>query len=442
MSVDLLHARLCAGTGHRGGGRQGERHTQCLCPIRILLLHMLCIWQVKRVFASLANGTLCVFSRKSISMGEHMPTGDAELISAACTIKCAEEQFQQEAEDWAEPLILRLGESGKAAKCVTFVGDKQLWCGCGNTITVIDSKELRVLKHIPVFVRRMALVNELVSNGTRVWGVGRQLACVMEWDVETFTLIHIFKCNNIDPTDENIISDPKLVEDLIDPDSLYKRTSLTAEQLKPDTSEGFNVQNDTLKVQATSTPFSQRTTRMTLRGIRPRVRNMENQTTIIRKRITSTRDIVLRKHLGSTRTTSLVIVDATLWVGRGMGDVLVVDIAGKEQHGKVLARLSAGQCEKYGNRSYNKLVNVAGEYVVSSQWLEPVNVRKNTGPREGGEGQGGHTTHPGTGWQVGKGCEPMTHQAITVWKAWNRKKISEFMSRRSAMHMLEEDTRD
>ena len=390
------------------------------------------------MFASLANGTLCVFSRKSISMDEHMPSGDAELISAACTIKCEEDQFQQEAEDWAEPLILRLGESGKAAKCVTFVGEKQLWCGCGNTITVVDSKELCVLKHIPVFVRRMALVNELVSNGTSVWGVGRQLSCVMEWDVETYTLLHVFNCNNIDPTDENVISDPKLVEDLIDTENLCKRGSLTSERNispKHEAGEGFNVENDPLKVQATSTPFSQRTTRMTLRGIRPRVKNLGNQTTTMRKRITTSRNIVLRKHLGSTRTTSLVIVDATLWVARGMGDVLVVDIAGKEQHGNVLARLSTPQCELYGNRSYNKLVNVAGEYVVSSQWLEPVNIRKNTGPREGG----GTTTQHMAGWKVGKESEPTTHQAITIWKAWNHKKIAEFISRRSAMHMLEEE---
>ena len=382
------------------------------------------------MFASLANGTLCVFSRKSISDPGAPDTGDAELIPAACTIKCDDEQFQQEAEDWAEPLILRLGESGKAAKCMTFVGSQQLWCGCGNTITVIDSQELKVLKHIPVFVRRMALVNELVSNGKRVWGVGRQLSCVMEWDVETFSLKHIFNCNSIDPTDEIVISDPRNVEELIDPDNLPSKSGTIVGGASTPSSEeavaknGFNVENNPVKMQTSSTPFSQRTTRKTLRDIRPRsrVKNMADRPPTSRVRIATTRDIVLRKHLGSTRTTSLVIVESTLWVGRGMGDVLVIDISDKDEHGKVLARLSTEQCEKYGNRSYNNLVGVAGEYVVSSQWLEPVNMRK-------------------TGGNVG-GAKQMfkAHQAITVWKAWNHQKISEFMSRRTTILMMDQES--
>ncbi len=389
------------------------------------------MYQVKRVFASLANGTLCMFSRKSISDSEVEP-GDAELIAAACTIKCDDEHFQQEAEDWAEPLILRLGESGKAAKCMTFVAGKQLWCGCGNTITVIDSKKLKVLKQIPVFVRRMALVNELVSNGDRVWGVGRQLSCVMEWDVETFSLLHIFNCNTIDPTDEIIISDPKQVEELFDPDGgPTKSGTIVGDQTagnKGDAAkDGFNVQNDPVKMQTSSTPFSQRTTRKTLRDIRPRarVKNIVDRPSTMRQRIHTTRDIVLRKHLGSTRTTSLVIVASTLWVGRGMGDILVISISGNEDHGKVLARLSTEQCEKYGNRSYNKLVSVAGEYVVSSQWLEPVNIRKTTG---------GAPPAPGA-----KQSDMKAHQAITIWKAWDCQDITDFMSRRSAILMTEQE---
>ena len=393
------------------------------------------IMQVKRVFASLANGTLCVFSCKSVSEGEQVPTGDAELMSAACTIKCEDEQFQEEAHDWEKPFILQMIESNKSSKCMTFVGDKQLWCGCGNTVTVVDRKKLCVLKYIPVFVRRQALVCELVSNGTCVWGVGKQLSCVMEWDVETFTLLHVFNCHKIDPTDQIIISDPKLVDDLIDPDNLKVNPGPVEVPLspKPEAEDSFNVENKPLIAQTSRTPFSQRSTRTTLRHIsRPRGKNIGDHTTDMRQRIASSRDDVLSKHLGSTRTTSLVIVDATLWVGRGMGDVLVVDITGKEQHGKVLARLSTEQCEKYGNRSYNKLVGVAGEYVVSSQWLEPVNSRRK-------QSHQGKNAPQVTGWQTGRHSDPTTHQAITIWKAWNHEKIAEFMKRRSAMLRLDED---
>ena len=370
-----------------------------------------------RVFASLANGTLCIFSRKSISSFEPGPIGDANCIAEACTVKCSDEQFRAEAEDWANPLIMRLGEGKRAAKCMTFVGKDQLWCGCGNTITVVNSQEMKVIHHMQVFVRKMALVNELVSRGDRVWGVGRQLSCVMEWDANTFQLLHIFNCNNIDPTNESIIADPKTVEDLVDHDKLsgVPRTPDTPTDRKPlQSQESFQVENEPIRLQASSAPFSQRTTRRTLREIKPRERakNIKFQQHGPRSSVSTTRDIVRRRQQGSTRTTSLVIVDQTLWVARGMGDVLVIDITRTDTHGKVLARLATEDCEKYGSRSYHKLVQVAGEFVVSSQWLEPVDVKYQS---------------------------ITAHQSITVWEAWSHKNIEQFMTRRASMLMLEEE---
>ena len=137
---------------------------------------------------------------------------------------------------------------------------------CGNTITVVDSNELKVLHHIPIFVRKMALVNELVSAGDRVWGVGRQLSCVMmEWDAKTFQLLHIFDTNNIDPTNENVITDPKIMEELVDqdrpnlPNSKTSETLINQKQLLPQ--DSFQVENEPIRLQASSAPFSQRTTR-------------------------------------------------------------------------------------------------------------------------------------------------------------------------------------
>ena len=401
----------------------------CRIPRPIVELFVFIAMQVKRVFASLANGTLCVFYRKSISSFRPGPIGDANCIAEACTIKCSDEHFRQEAEDWANPLIMRVGEGQRAAKCMTFVGKDQLWCGCGNTITVVNCNEMKVLNHIPVFVRRMALVNELVSSGDRVWGVGRQLSCVMEWDAKTFELLHIFNANNIDPTNENVIADPKTVEELVDRDPLNspKAPDTPIDKKILVSQESFRVENEPIRLQASSAPFSQRTTRRTLREIRPRERskNIKFQQEGPRSRIYTTRDLVRRRQQGSTRTTSLVIVDQTLWVARGMGDVLVIDITGTETHGKVLARLATEDCEKYGNKSYHKLVQVAGEYVVSSQWLEPVDLRGRGTFSQGGGGGGDPSL--------------VAHQSITIWEAWNHKKVEQFMSRRATMLMLEEE---
>ena len=333
---------------------------------------------------------------------------------------------------------------------MVFVGKDRLWCGCGNTITVVDSTNMMVIHHIPVFVKKMALVNELVSNGIKVWGVGRQLSCVMEWDVETYRLLHVFNCGEIDQTGENIRSDPKTFEDLIDPNRHQpgfvppEKVEPKEDEEKPKDAGSFSVENDPTPTSAHA-PFSTTRTRQTLRTVRskqrPRRQAMTSQQPTdsprapMRSRVLTARNRVLRKQQGSTRTTSLVIVDKTLWVGRGMGDVLVIDISeDPSKHGTVLARLAMEDSEKFGSRSHHKLQFVAGECVVSSQWLEPIDIRRS-----------GHGHVPGENGQntlAGQLADaPLTtHQAITIWDAWNQDRIQQFMERRGAM--LQQEMQD
>lgn len=404
------------------------------------------------MFASLANGTLCVFSRKSTSAdptASTMAIGDAKLIPEACIIKCDDEQYRQEAEDWANPLILKLDDRSKSAKCMVFVGSEKLWCGCGNTITVVDIVNMMVVHQIPVFVKKMALVNELVSNGIKVWGVGRQLSCVMEWEVETYKLLHVFNCSEIDQTGLNICSDPAKIEDLIDPNRLQPPSTTTDQvEVKQEESkeDSFDVINDPTPTSA-SAPFSTTRTRQTLRSLKSRPRRvaMTSQHACILgspktgySRVLTARNRVLRKQQGSTRTTTLVIVDKTLWVGRGMGDVVVIDISETKTHGMVLARLAVEDSERYGSRSHHKLQYVAGEYVVSSQWLEPIDMRRGSGipsaTSTGGEVPNSNLTG------LLSDAPLVTHQAITIWDGWNQDVIRQYTNRRNAILSQEEIT--
>lgn len=367
------------------------------------------------------------------------------MIPEACTIKCDESRYQQEAEDWANPLILKLDERSKSAKCMVFVGRDKLWCGCGNTITVVDIINMMVIHHISVFVKRMALVNELVSNGTKVWGVGRQLSCVMEWDVESYKLIHVFNCSDIDQTGINIRADPAMIEDLIDPGHSKTTSNATEQQseMKPEESS-FNVLNDPTPT-SSHAPFSTTRSRQTLRIVKSRPRRAAMTSQLgsdsprmsSRSRLLTARNRVLRKQQGSTRTTSLVIVDNTLWVGRGMGDVMVIDITEDDSsHGTVLARFTMEDSEKYGNRSHHKLQYVAGEYVVSSQWLEPIDLRRGSSAPSVTVEAGG-----GSGLLGQLVDTPLiTHQAITIWDAWNQDLIKQYTSRRDAI--LAQEMRD
>ena len=357
------------------------------------------------MFASLANGTLCVFSCKSLC-GGLTATGDAQHTDD-CKVVVIDDTYAAEANDWSDPLFLQLDVPRKSVKCITFVGGDHLWCGCGNGIAVVDIVNMKVVRQIPVFVKNMALVSELVSDGSTVWGVGLHLSCVLQWDVKTYTLVSVFDCSRVDPTGQVVTTDPREFEDIFDQEGV-KAAPVPAELM---TSELPSVpdnrfDNEPLNPSQSSQKISQPTLRRNLTTV------YHNKQTSFHGRSKPVSAATKRKiplHQKSTRTTSLLVVERTLWVGRGMGDIVILDISRGPTHGKVLARLATEGCEKYGNKSHHKLVSVAGEYVVSSQWLEPIDINKD------------------------QTSENSAHQEVTIWEAWGHKQIEEFEVLKASM---------
>ena len=362
--------------------------------------------QVRRVFASLANGTLCIFSCKSLCGGQG--AGGGAPNSDDCKVVVSDDVYRAEAEDWSDPLFLQLDVPRKSVKCMTFVGTDQLWCGCGNGISVVDIVNLKVVRQIPVFVKNMALVNEVVSDGNAVWGVGLHLSCVLQWDVKTYSLVSVFDCSSVDPTGRVVTTDPREFEDIFDPDKAKPLPDQETSEQQSAADDRFDVRNEPLNQSQSSQKISQPALRRNLTTV---YHTREKQPSVLRRtqavQASSKKKIPL--HQKSTRTTSLLVVDDTLWIGRGMGDIIILDISRGPTHGKVLARLATEGCQKYGNKSYHKLVVVAGEYVVSSQWLEPIDMHKD----QGTEGSG--------------------HQEVTVWEAWSHKQIGEYDDLRAAL---------
>lgn len=366
---------------------------------------------MKCVLASLANGSLCLFYRKSITGPVGSKRGSAVAPANAASIVYHEEKFHAEADEWATPLVLQVSEDTRAAKCMVFVGDNQMWCGCGNSMTVVDTVELNIITTFTVFVRRNSFVYELQSNGKLVWGIGRQLSFVMEWDAKTYQLLNVFDCQQLDPTGSCIHVDPSKI-DAIDAGNQPNEVPDTDDSpsQSPITGKKLDISNEPSNANRFS-PFSRENTIRSLANTRNS--EMRLRTKVItskykkdspsmRSRLTS-RTKALRKFSGSTRATSLVLVKDTLWIGRGMGDIIIIDIGTGQDHGRVLARLCDENSEKYGNRSGNKLVVVDNKYVVSSQWLEPSDIQK-------GSSDSGVSSH----------------QQITVWEAWDKTAIEAF----------------
>ena len=323
-------------------------------------------------------------------------TGDA--LPEDCQVVLHDPAYSSEADDWSNPLFLHLDVPTKSVKCMTFVGSDQLWCGCGNGIAVVDIVNMRVLHKIPVFVKNMALVNEVVSDGNAVWGVGLHLSCVLQWDIKTYSLVSVFDCSGMDPTGlivsasptefENLFAAPKDDVQISDPSvkiSKYETCfELCNEPINP--SKSFTVNQANYRYVVTYGPQNFRKAQQQER----------------KKRYSLQKTKQLRSYQCSTHATSLVVLDRALWIGRGMGDVIVLDISRGPTHGKVLARLATEDCRKYGLKSYHKLVAVGKKHVVSSQWLEKINVGLE-GDYDGG-----------------------SHQKITIWEAWSHEDIKYF----------------
>ena len=344
---------------------------------------------------------------------------------------------------------------------MSFVGKDQIWYGCGNTICVVDIINLRVVSNLTVFNKRNQLVNELVSNGVKVWGIGRQLSCVMEWDAKTQELLTVFDCSRIDPTGTSLKADPSSVEELTgtaasksvkDEEGTPSESPVTdrEDEMANDSGSlttsaspkenGFHVQNEPQNPSKTiNAVYNSRLSRQTLKTFRkpPRTRaknmSLEPGKGIFapRPEMDALQRAKIRSHLrmqGATRTTSLLYVQDALWIARGMGDILIVDVCEDENHGIVLARFSSEDCHKYGNRSTHKLCKVGKQSVVSSQWLEPLEMSR---PRAA------TLEYPGQN-QISE--EPLltAHQQITVWDSWDQSRVQLYNQKIS--HMLQLDS--
>ena len=439
---------------------------------------------MKRVFASLANGSLMIFTRKSICPPTPLHIGQARVVPDACKIKCDDPTFREESQDWGEPMILQLSEGMRATaiKCMTYVGQDRLWCGCSNTISVIDTVKLEVVHTFTVFNRRNQLINALVSDGDKVWGIGRQLSKVMEWDAKTYKLLLVFDCSHVEPTDTSLIVDPCTVPDIVFVESdrvdhpreePVEATPSPKSMVDDDSSgshekasiegsgspvlgrspkrehSGFQVTNEPLDTSRTRmAPYSSRNTRKTLRGAtrRPRSYNMSKDKA---NRFFDTRpddaarqkarDNFLLRQQGATCITDVLLVGETLWIARGMGDILVLNLHKDEEHGKVLGRLALDDSSKYGNRSNQKLALVGNQYVISSQWLEEISPRRGSAPNVCAH-QPSDSPLPRSGTIFQADPTPTSHQQITVWEAWDYWTLKRNTGKVSEMFALDSES--
>ena len=82
------------------------------------------------------------------------------------------------------------------AKSMVLVREnKELWIGCGNKIVIVDTRTLVILDEIAVYQTQRTHVRIMVTDGARVWSADRRSTKILQWEVGSRQLTHIFDCD-------------------------------------------------------------------------------------------------------------------------------------------------------------------------------------------------------------------------------------------------------
>ena len=242
--------------------------------------------------------------------------------------------------------IINLANGNYAAKSMVFTKKGQeLWAASGNSIAIIDVQNLQLIGQIRVFSLVRQFVTQLISDGERVWTVDKKSSIVYQWDVQTRKKLFKFDCdltcNAKGMVLAQAVSD-SLFEEITDSPPLSKRNQsppdIIPEEKTPETfqenaaSPPSRSQNSSVNLLQISPLLAKATRKLHMqpsilfspkkRKLGKKIRNRQNDTESVSQ---------LRPRAGAYSNTSvhigpILLVGDTLWIGRGVGDILVINI--------------------------------------------------------------------------------------------------------------------
>ena len=250
--------------------------------------------------------------------------------------------------DWNQFEIMKLGNK-KPCTCMQIVSTKkELWVGCGNTIRIISVADMKLDDHV-IKADQESNVQSFALQGEHIWCFVQNSPVVIQYSVSNRKRVDSLDCGNVVMLKGEVLTtlDPAWIESLssckeVDEkdqkeevgDAVEEAHKKDAESID-DTSTRQIKQSGTLPAQLRKPEANDARRQrlgMSVGSIPP---NQENS-------------VVAKVH-------SIEVVKDTLWIGRDLGDVLVVSIA--ENHGykcgQVVAILSmAGMLTSPVNHLY------------------------------------------------------------------------------------------
>ena len=240
--------------------------------------------------------------------------------------------------------VINLANEGRPAKNMVFTkNNKELWVASGNSIAIIDVPNLQLVEQIKVFTLPRHMVTQLVTDGERVWSTDRKSSIVYQWDVATrkkqFKFDCDVACNAKGFVLAQAISD-RLFEEITDSPPMSPKVEKNFEVIAEEREvEEYPKKTMTIArndgpinllkispliIKATrkmhlqpSILFSQKKRKL---GKKVRTRHFEAEPVChVRPRAGAYSDT-------SVRLGPMLLIGDGLWVGRGVGDILIINI--------------------------------------------------------------------------------------------------------------------
>ena len=275
--------------------------------------------------------------------------------------------------DWNQFEIMKLGNK-KPCTCMQLVPDErnELWVGCGNTIRIIDISEMKLEEEV-IKVDQVNDVQGFSYQGESIWCFVKGSPIVVQYDAKSRKRVDSFDCGNVVMSKGEVLSMHDSValdgvmeeeeEDSTTGDEKKDCSSATMGHLseqdnnnldgcgnsKSSNSMGRLDENAVLEQlnqqdpSVTSTPINQSSTLPSHARVRSLSDTFKHELEATRHSMYTAPNLpTIQPRAATAKIHSIEVVEDTLWVGRDLGDVVVISIGDNHGYrcGQVVAILS------------------------------------------------------------------------------------------------------
>lgn len=365
-------------------------------------------------------------------------------------------------------------------------GGKELWVASGNCIAIVDVQNLQLVHQIRVFTLHRYMITQLVTDGERVWSIDRKSTNIYQWDVDTRQKVFKFDCDiSCDAARGVVVAEAvsdRLFNEITDspPMSPKNRTSNASRDglnaIREDEEQGAAMQREfepanantpVLDRQANGRASREDMPALNLLKISPLLTKMKRSVQpsfLLSRKKRKTTNKMRSRHReddvppqtrvrsgaytdSNMRIGHILLVGDALWVGRSVGDVLILNIQRPKTNsvatsvsysqmtanipfvfGEVLCRLSDEQGKQSGLLKEITMIRKVGNDRIVAAMRTESKLDRLRSRRD----SSGSLKRQGSSEQV------FDQFKLLIFEAWSSHDLQQFSAELSALHRLEQ----